>query len=115
MSALEQIFAGEVVGRFAASRGSLKTLADLRAHAAKIADDVVHANAGAWESASPRDLERVEAVAQAVVNRLLHTPAARMTQLGDDDRLGALTAAVRDLFGLDAALTLSAQAARVRA
>ena len=33
-------------------------------------------NAGKWESASPRDLERVDALARAVVNRLLHEPTA---------------------------------------
>ena len=56
-------------------------------------------NDGKWESASPRDLERVDAIARAIVNRLLHEPTARMKELRDD-RVHARMALVRDLFGL---------------
>src|SRR5437588_311904 len=58
----------EEIQHFAAWLGSLEilpTLAALRVHAAEIADQVIAENAGKWESASPRDLERVEALAQA--------------------------------------------------
>ncbi|MBV9004866.1 MAG: hypothetical protein JO181_09425, partial [Solirubrobacterales bacterium] len=77
----------------------LPTVAALRAHALEIADQVVHENAGKWESASTRDLERVDAVARAIVNRLLHDPTVRMKELRDD-RVHARMALVRDLFGL---------------
>jgi glutamyl-tRNA reductase len=92
----------EEIGHFAVWLGSLEvlpTLAALRVHATGIADQVVRENAGKWESASPRDLERVEALARAVVNRLLHDPTARMKELRDG-RVHARMALVRDLFGL---------------
>ena len=92
----------EEIQQFAVWLGSLEvlpTLAALRTHATRIADQVVHDNDGKWESASPRDLERIEAVARAVVNRLLHDPTARIREMRDD-RVHARMALVRDLFGL---------------
>ncbi len=92
----------EEIQRFAAWLGSLEvlpTVAALRAHATTLAEEVVAENAGKWESASPRDLERVDALARAIVNRLLHEPTARMKELRDD-RVHARMALVRDLFGL---------------
>ncbi len=92
----------EEIQHFAAWLGSLEvlpTVAALRAHALEIADQVVHENAGKWESASARDLERIDAVARAIVNRLLHDPTVRMKELRDD-RVHARMALVRDLFGL---------------
>jgi glutamyl-tRNA reductase len=90
------------IQHFAAWLGSLEilpTLAALRAHATEIAEQVVQENAGKWESASPRDLERIDALARALVNRLLHDPTVRMKELRDD-RVHARMALVRDLFGL---------------
>ncbi len=92
----------EEIQKFAAWLGSLEvlpTLAALRAHAADIAGQVVDENRAKWESASPRDLERVDAVARAVVNRLLHEPTLQMKTM-HDDRVHARMALVRDLFGL---------------
>ena len=92
----------EEIQHFAAWLGSLEvmpTLAALRAHATEIAEQVVRENDGKWETASPRDLERVDALARAVVNRLLHEPTLRLKELRDD-RVHARTALVRDLFGL---------------
>jgi glutamyl-tRNA reductase len=92
----------EEIQQFAAWLGSLEvlpTLAALRAHATRLAEQVVRENAGKWESASPRDLERIDALARAVVNRLLHDPTVRMKELRDD-RVHARMALVRDLFGL---------------
>ena len=56
-------------------------------------------NAGKWETASPRDLDRVDAMARAIVNRLLHEPTLQMKEMRDD-RVHARMALVRDLFGL---------------
>jgi glutamyl-tRNA reductase len=92
----------EEIGRFAAWLGSLEvlpTLAALRTHATQLADQVVQENRGKWESASPRDLERVDALARAVVNRLLHEPTLQMKAM-HDDRVHARMAVIRDLFGL---------------
>jgi glutamyl-tRNA reductase len=77
----------------------LPTLAALRTHANDLAEQIVAENAGKWESASPRDLTRVEALARAIVNRLLHEPTVRMKETRDD-RVHARMAMVRDLFGL---------------
>jgi glutamyl-tRNA reductase len=92
----------EEIGHFATWLGSLEvrpTLAALRTHATEIAEQVLRENAGKWESASDRDLERVDAVARAIVNRLLHAPTARMKEMRDD-RVHQRMALVRDLFGL---------------
>ena len=92
----------EEIGKFATWLGSLEvlpTLAALRTHATQIAGQVVDENDGKWESASPRDLERIDAVARAVVNRLLHEPTLQMKAM-HDDRVHARMAVVRDLFGL---------------
>jgi glutamyl-tRNA reductase len=94
----------EEIQQFAAWLGSLEvlpTLAALRSHADEIAQQVVRENAGKWESASPRDLERIEALARSIVNRLLHAPTTRMKELRDE-RVHARMALVRDLFGLAA-------------
>jgi glutamyl-tRNA reductase len=92
----------EEIQHFAAWMGGLEvlpTLSALRAHATTIADQIVAENSGKWESASPRDLARVDALARAIVNRLLHEPTVRMKELRDD-RVHARMAMVRDLFGL---------------
>jgi glutamyl-tRNA reductase len=93
----------EEIQHFATWLGSLEvrpTLAALRAHGQAIASQVVHENEGKWESASERDLERVNSLAHAVVNRLLHHPTARLKELRDD-RVHARMAMVRDLFELE--------------
>src|SRR6185437_4143536 len=92
----------EEIGKFAAWLGSLEvlpTLAALRTHAAEIAGQVVQENRGKWETASPRDLERIDSVARAVINRLLHEPTLQMKTM-HDDRVHARMAMIRDLFGL---------------
>ena len=94
----------EEIQRFAQWLGSLEvlpTLTALRVHATEIAEQVVAENAGKWEHFSPRDLERVDAMARAIVNRLLHAPTARIRELRDD-RVHSRMAMIRDLFGLSA-------------
>jgi glutamyl-tRNA reductase len=92
----------EEIQHFATWLGSLEvrpTIAALRARATEIAEQVIRENDGKWESASPRDRERVDALARAIVNRLLHDPTARMKEMRDE-RVHARMALVRDLFGL---------------
>jgi glutamyl-tRNA reductase len=101
----------EEIQQFATWLGSLEvlpTLAALRAHAADIAALVVGENAGKWESVSPRDLERIDAVARSVVNRLLHEPTVRMKEMRDD-RVHARMALIRELFGLSTQEETAAQ------
>jgi glutamyl-tRNA reductase len=92
----------EEIQHFASWLGSLEvlpTLAALRTRADDIAAAVVRENAGKFESASPRDLERIDALAHSIVNRLLHEPTLRIKEL-QDDRVHARMALLRDLFGL---------------
>jgi glutamyl-tRNA reductase len=93
----------EEIQHFATWLGSLEvlpTIAALRTRATEIAEQVLRENDGKWEAASDRDLERIDAVARAIVNRLLHDPTARLKELRDD-RVHARAALVRDLFGLE--------------
>ncbi len=94
----------EEIQQFAAWLGSLEalpTISALRSRATEIAEQVLRENAGRWDSASERDLHRVEDVARAIVNRLLHEPTLRMKELSDG-RVHARMALVRELFGLEA-------------
>jgi glutamyl-tRNA reductase len=76
------------------------TLQALREHGASIVERVLAENQGRFESASPRDLARVEAMARAVMQRLLHEPTIRLKAIeeaGDHARQQI----VRELFGLE--------------
>jgi glutamyl-tRNA reductase len=98
----------EEIHRFARWLGQLDTLptvSALREHGNTIVEQVLAENAGRWESASARDLARVEAVARAVMSRLLHEPTIRLRSLGGPRRPGrdrghASLELVRELFGL---------------
>ncbi len=71
----------EEIRRFARWLGQLETLptvAALREHGNALVEQILAENAGRWESASERDLMRVEAVARAVLGRLLHEPTIRL-------------------------------------
>ena len=95
----------EEIRRFARWLGqadALPTIAALREQGKAVVDRVLDENAGRWESASPRDRERVEAIARAVAKRLLHEPTIRLRELSED-RSHATLALVRELFGLDQA------------
>jgi glutamyl-tRNA reductase len=98
----------EEIRRFAVWLGqldALPTVAALREHGNDIVDQVLAENAGRWESASPRDVARVEAIARAVMSRLLHEPTIRLRSLGGERSLAgtgshASLQIVRELFGL---------------
>jgi glutamyl-tRNA reductase len=95
----------EEIKSFAGWLGSLEvlpTVSALRGHALEIAEQVLAENQGKWESASPRDLARVDAIARTILNRLLHEPTLRMKELRDD-RVHARMALIRELFGLGGA------------
>ena len=101
------------IQRFARWMGQLDvrpTIADLRRHGEEIVDKVLAENAGRWESASPRDLARVDAVARAVMQRLLHEPTIRLKGLPEagSPAHGRLQI-VRELFGLDTPFSTSSR------
>jgi glutamyl-tRNA reductase len=92
----------EEIHRFARWLGqldSLPTVSALRAHGDEIVTQVLAENSGRWEAASERDLARVEAIARAVMGRLLHEPTIRLRSLSED-RGHASLELVRELFGL---------------
>jgi glutamyl-tRNA reductase len=113
----------EEIHRFARWLGqaeTLPTVSALREHGNRIVEQILSENQGRWESASERDLMRVEAVARAVLGRLLHEPTIRLRSLSSeraldggphggggpaagDRRTGghAMLQLVRELFGLD--------------
>ncbi|MBA3809539.1 MAG: glutamyl-tRNA reductase [Solirubrobacterales bacterium] len=92
----------EEIHRFARWLGqldALPTVSALREHGNAIVEQVLAENSGRWESASERDIARVEAIARAVMSRLLHEPTIRLRSLGAD-RGHASLEIVRELFGL---------------
>jgi len=96
----------EEIQRFARWMGQLDvrpTVADLRRHGEAVVDTVLAENRGRWESASPRDVDRIDAIARAVMQRLLHEPTIRLKGLPEagPPAHGRLQI-VRELFGLDA-------------
>jgi glutamyl-tRNA reductase len=92
----------EEIQRFARWLGQLEvlpTVSALREHGNTIVEQILAENAGRWESASPRDLIRIEAVARAVTSRLLHEPTIRLRSLSEARGHSSLEL-VRELFGL---------------
>ena len=93
----------EEIRRFARWLGQLETLptvAALREHGNALVEQILAENAGRWETASERDLMRVEAIARAVLGRLLHEPTIRLRSFSQE-RGHASLQLVRELFGLD--------------
>ncbi len=106
----------EEIKRFARWLGqaeTLPTVAALRERGAEIVERVLRENEGRWEGATERDLMRVEAVARAVLGRLLHEPTIRLRSLSAERTLEgtphgggqagghASLQLVRELFALD--------------
>ena len=92
----------EEIQRFARWLGQLEvlpTVSALREHGNALVEQVLAENAGRWETASPRDIARIEAVARAVMSRLLHEPTIRLRSLSEE-RGHASLELVRELFGL---------------
>jgi glutamyl-tRNA reductase len=108
----------EEIQTFAGWLGTLEvmpTLTALRARGDAVVDGLLAENAGRWEGLSERDAARVEALARAVVKRLLHEPTQRVKALDGDHRHARLQL-LRELFGLeDVAAGEAARDAEVRA
>jgi glutamyl-tRNA reductase len=77
------------------------TVAALRERGEEIVRRVLAENESRWESLSPADRERLEAMANAIVSRMLHEPTLRMKRSADDEDTYAYVHAMRELFGLD--------------
>jgi glutamyl-tRNA reductase len=105
----------EEIQRFARWMGQLDvrpTIRALRETGDTIVEQVLNENEGRWESLSPRDRARVEALARAVMQRALHEPTLRLKALADDTRSGhGRLQIARELFGLDPGSQASGAAA----
>jgi glutamyl-tRNA reductase len=106
----------EEVRRFSdwvASLDVVPTISALRELGDGVVEQVLRENAGRWESLSDADRSRLELLARAIVNRLLHEPTLRMKALGESgDGAYVYVQALRELFGLDPGLaTTSAEPA----
>jgi glutamyl-tRNA reductase len=103
----------EEIQTFARWLGSLEvmpTLSALRARGDAVVEGLLAENATRWESLSERDRERVEALARAVVKRLLHDPTERV-RTADAEHRHARLQVLRELFALDDAGDAAAEAA----
>jgi len=92
----------EEIQAFAGWLGSLEvlpTVAALRARGDEVVAQVLAENEGRWENLGERDRRRVEALARAVANRLLHDPTRHVKGLDADHRHSRLQI-LRELFGL---------------
>jgi glutamyl-tRNA reductase len=90
------------IQRFARWMGQLDvlpTIAALREHGDALVEQVLDENAGRWESASPRDRARIEAMARSLMQRLLHEPTIRLKSVDREGGHGRVQFA-RELFGL---------------
>ena len=93
------------IQRFARWMGQLEvmpTIAALRARGDAIVEQVLAENDARWESASPRDRARIEAMARSLMQRMLHEPTIRLKSLDRDNGHGRVQLA-RELFGLGGA------------
>jgi glutamyl-tRNA reductase len=95
----------EEIQAFAGWLGRLEvmpTLAALRARGDAVVEQLLDENAGRWEALGECDRERVEALARAIVKRLLHEPTQRVKDFGAEHRHAQLQL-LRELFGLEEA------------
>jgi glutamyl-tRNA reductase len=107
----------EEIQSFAGWLGALEVtpvLGALRARADAVVDALLAENEHRWEALTDRDRERVELLARAAVNRLLHEPTMRVKGL-DPDQRHARVQLLRELFGLDEDAGEPERAAEVRA
>ena len=84
-----------------ASLDVVPTIAALRELGEGVVQQVLRENESRWESLSGADRERVEVLARAVVNRLLHEPTLRLKSATAGDEPYVYVQALRELFGLE--------------
>ena len=77
-----------------------RTIVDLRERGEAIVQQVLSENESRWVALSDEDRSRVEVLARAVVNRLLHEPTLRLKESAHAESYVHLQA-LRELFGLE--------------
>jgi glutamyl-tRNA reductase len=99
----EAIVADEVQGFVAWRRAAAvtPTIASLRERAESIRRAELAKADGRWESLSPADRERLEAITQAMIGKLLHEPSVRLREAAEAGDGLAHVESLRHLFGLE--------------
>ena len=104
-AAKAELIVAEEVARFVQSRAvreGVPVLAQLRAHAEQIARlEAERTIANLGPDLSEKQKKCVEAMALAIVNKLLHQPTAKLRAVGLDEGRNHLVGAAAELFGLD--------------
>jgi glutamyl-tRNA reductase len=96
----------ERFSRWLASLDVVPTIAALRELGDDVVAQVLRENEPRWESLSDADRQRVEVLARAVVNRLLHEPTLRLKGATAGDHSYVYVQALRELFGLEEDIAL---------
>jgi glutamyl-tRNA reductase len=95
----------EEIARFVRSRSirdGVPVLALLRARAEQIAKaEAERTLANLGEDLSEKQRRSVQAMAIAIINKLLHEPTSRLRELGSDQSASRLADAAAELFGLE--------------
>jgi glutamyl-tRNA reductase len=91
----------ERYGDWLTSLDVVPTVTALRERGDEIVERVLRENETRWESLSDADRERVETLARAIVNRLLHEPTLRIKAAAEKGGSYVYLQALRELFGLD--------------
>jgi glutamyl-tRNA reductase len=87
--------------RWLAGLDVVPTIAALRERGEEIVRRALAENERRFESLSEADRARLEAMARAIVGRLLHEPTLRLKRAADDDSAYVYVEALRELFGLE--------------
>ena len=77
-------------------------ITSLRDHAERIRAAELRRMEPRWDSLTPADRERLDAVTRGMLNKLLHEPTVRLKQLAAADQSAPYADAVTELFGLQA-------------
>ena len=89
--------------RWLQSLDVVPTISALRERGEQIVERVLRENESRWESLSPADRERMEAMARSVVSRLLHEPTLRLKDSVGEEASYRYVHALRELFDLPGA------------
>jgi glutamyl-tRNA reductase len=88
--------------RWIASLEVVPIISALRERGRVAVERLLRENEPRWQSLTQDDRQRVEALARAVVNELLHEPTLRLRRAGERGASPLYAQTVRDLFGLHA-------------
>jgi glutamyl-tRNA reductase len=87
--------------RWLASLEVVPTITALRERGDEVVRRVMAENESRWQNLGEADRERMEAMARAIVSRLLHEPTVRLRRAAGNDDAYSYVSALRELFGLD--------------